>query len=151
VIKGGTYVLILQFAELYFYEPGARVFNIKFGDFKVVENLDIYEKVGRFGAYDEYIEFELKDDEVFYKGQLCSNAFKFKEKKLIVEFEKTDRDLPKVDGLILFKGKLAETNYEYIQEKRKEWAEEIELSKIRDDKKGNILNIINQVILKNFL
>jgi hypothetical protein len=43
---------------MYFKEKGKRVFNIKFGSKKVVDGLDIVEKVGRFAAYDEYIEFE---------------------------------------------------------------------------------------------
>jgi hypothetical protein len=46
------------FFQLYFKEKNQRVFHIKFGNKRVVENLDIFEKVGRFAAYDEYIEFE---------------------------------------------------------------------------------------------
>ena len=106
VERPGTFVLILKFAEMYFEENGKRVFNILFGDTLVVEGIDIFEKVGKYAAYDEYIEFELNDDIIYYKGKACANAYKFMSKKLILGFEKTDRDNPKVDGIILFQGTL---------------------------------------------
>jgi len=115
----GTYVLIFQFVELTIDRTGARLFNIKFGDKKIVDSLDIYHKVGRFTAYEEYIEFELKDDEIFYQENVCSNAYKFKDKTLVLEFEKTDQGLPKVNGIILFKGTLRQTNYQDLTEERK--------------------------------
>lgn len=52
---------------MYFKEKGKRVFNIKFGEKRVVESLDIVEKVGRYAAYDEYVEFEYASGEVFFK------------------------------------------------------------------------------------
>jgi len=122
-------VLILQFAELTMDRIGARVFNIKFGDFKVVDGLDIFDKAGRNTAYEKYIEFELKDDEIFYQDHVCSNAYRFKDKKLVLEFEKTDRGSPKVDGIILFKGTLKETNYQDLKDVAEERKSEIELSK----------------------
>jgi hypothetical protein len=56
--KEGTYTLILKFAEMYFDSKGKRVFHIKFGEQKVIENLDIVAKVGKYASNDEYIEFE---------------------------------------------------------------------------------------------
>jgi hypothetical protein len=52
---------------MYFRENGQRIFNIKFGENRVVEGLDIFSKVGRFAAYDEYIEFEYSSGKIFYK------------------------------------------------------------------------------------
>jgi len=72
--KEGTYVVILKFAEMYFRENGQRIFNIKFGENRVVEGLDIFSKVGRFAAYDEYIEFEYSSGKIFYKGVPCLDA-----------------------------------------------------------------------------
>ena len=43
---------------MYFKEKGKRVFNINFGNRRVVDKLDIFAKVGRYAAHDEYIEFE---------------------------------------------------------------------------------------------
>jgi len=58
----GKYVLFLKFSELYFRASRKRVFNIKFGDTRTAEEIDIYSKVGKNAAYDEYIEFELTSD-----------------------------------------------------------------------------------------
>jgi hypothetical protein len=52
---------------MYFKDKGKRQFHIKFGQRRVVESLDIVEKVGKFAAYDEYIEFEYISGEVFFK------------------------------------------------------------------------------------
>lgn len=43
---------------MYFDKPGKRVFHIKFGDQRVIENLDVVSKVGKYASNDEYIEFE---------------------------------------------------------------------------------------------
>jgi len=119
--KPGVYVLILKFAEMYFNEPNKRIFNILFGDTRVVQDIDIFAKVGKFAAYDEYIEFELRDDIILYKGQPCSNAYRFMNKRLILGFEKTEHDNPKVDGIVLFSGSLADTDYHSLTEARKVW------------------------------
>jgi len=70
-------VLILKFSELYFKASRKRVFNIKFGDTRVVEEVDIYSKVGKNAAYDEYIEFDLtSDNQIVASGKKCSNAIR---------------------------------------------------------------------------
>ena len=81
--------------------------NIKFGSTVVVENLDIVEEVGPLAAFDKYIEFSvnLKSKQITYNKLVISDAFNEKG-KLILEFSKTSFDLPKVDGLILYKGTL---------------------------------------------
>ena len=106
VSQPGSYLLILQFVELHFESEGKRVFDVKFGDYVVLKDLDVYAEVGNSVALDEYLEFELKEDEIFFKNELCPNAFKFQSNKLVVAFEKKDRDLPKVDGMILIRGTL---------------------------------------------
>jgi hypothetical protein len=52
---------------MYFKENNKRVFNIKFGESRVVDKLDVVAKVGRYAAYDEYIEFEYTLGKVFFK------------------------------------------------------------------------------------
>lgn len=59
--EDGTYTLVLKFCELYFTEPGKRVFNVLFGSTIIVSNLDIVKEVGPFAAYDLYTEFEFKN------------------------------------------------------------------------------------------
>eukprot|EP01016_Furgasonia_blochmanni_P013256 TRINITY_DN1672_c0_g1_i1.p1 TRINITY_DN1672_c0_g1~~TRINITY_DN1672_c0_g1_i1.p1 ORF type:complete len:407 (+),score=110.43 TRINITY_DN1672_c0_g1_i1:142-1362(+) len=117
----GTYVLILQFAELYFDHPGQRKINIKFGDDVVVRNLDIVEQVGKFAAYEEYIQFELKEKEIWVNGKICNNAYNYRTQRLKLTFEKTEFDLPKVDGILLFEGELSETDYKPVAERIAEW------------------------------
>jgi len=131
--KPGVYVLILKFAEMYFDESNHRIFNILFGDTTVVQGLDIFAKAGKYAAYDEYIEFELNNDVVFFRGQPCSNAYKFLSKRLVVGFEKTEYDNPKVDGILLFEGSLEETDYSHLAEMRKVWDKAIEDEKRRSD------------------
>jgi hypothetical protein len=38
------------------------------GDLTVASDLDIYERVGRAVAHDEYVEFEVKDGKILYAG-----------------------------------------------------------------------------------
>jgi len=65
--KNGKYVLILKFSEVYFNSAGEKIFDINLGDKNVVKDLDIFSKVGKATAYDEYIEFELKDGKVYFE------------------------------------------------------------------------------------
>jgi hypothetical protein len=134
VQSSGKYVLILKFTELYFKQSGKRVFNIKFGETRVAENIDVYQKVGALSAYDEYIEFELQGDQVFVQGKKCGAAYK--GGKLLVEFEKIGRDNPKVDGIVLFQGELSETDYSDQPQMREDWDRRVaEETKKKEDEK----------------
>lgn len=62
----GKYVLILKFSEVYFNSAGEKIFDVALGNVKVVNQLDIYSKVGKATAYDEYIEFEFKNGKIYY-------------------------------------------------------------------------------------
>ena len=92
---------------MYFKESGKRVFNVKLGDRVVVQDLDIVAKVGPFAAYDEYIEFELRDDQVYFNGEVCPKAYKAKAQKLVFELEKGKRDLPKMEAFLVYEGTLS--------------------------------------------
>ena len=54
----GKYVLILKFSEVYF---NSKIFNVALGKENIIKNLDIYAKVGKAEAYDEYIKFEIRN------------------------------------------------------------------------------------------
>lgn len=99
---------------MYFREQGKRVFNIKFGDRVVIQDFDIVANVGPFAADDEYIEFELKDDQIFVNEELCPKAYKPKSQKIVVTLEKGRQDLPIISGLILYQGGLEGNNYFHI-------------------------------------
>lgn len=98
---------------MYFREAGKRVFNIKFGEKVVIQDLDIVANVGPFAANDEYIEFEFKEDQIFHSEEVCPKALKARGQKLIVTLEKTDKDLPIISGLVLYQGGL-EGIYKFI-------------------------------------
>jgi hypothetical protein len=121
----GIYTLILKFSEVYFTRANEKVFDIALGKKTVIKNLDIYDKVGKGVAYDEYIEFTLKNNKIYFEGKECNNAFENQELK--VKFVKGSKDNPKVNGIILYKGNKLQTDY-------------IEVKKRADENKRKLLN-----------
>lgn len=61
----GKYVLVLKFSEVYFNSPNEKIFDVAVGSLKVINQLDIYSKVGKATAYDEYVEFEFKNGKIY--------------------------------------------------------------------------------------
>ena len=57
--------MIFKFSEVYFNSAGEKIFDINLGDENIVKDLDIFSKVGKATAYDEYVEFEFKDGKVY--------------------------------------------------------------------------------------
>lgn len=56
----GEYVLVLKFSEVYFNAPDEKVFDVVLNsEHTVVADLDIFEKVGKGIAHDEYIPFKI--------------------------------------------------------------------------------------------
>jgi hypothetical protein len=45
-----SYAVTLHFAEAYWGGPGSRIFNVNCNGVRLVENLDIYQQVGRLRA-----------------------------------------------------------------------------------------------------
>ncbi|KRX06767.1 hypothetical protein PPERSA_09169 [Pseudocohnilembus persalinus] len=123
----GTYVLISKFCELYFQEPKKRIINLKIGD-QLIYEVDIVAEVGPFAALDKFIEFEYKNGKVYYQGKQVRNALNSKG-ELVVSFEKTKYDLPKVDGLLLLKGNLSESYQNEYNQTVIDWHERIEEEK----------------------
>lgn len=72
----GKYVLVLKFSEVYFNSPGEKVFNINIGNESIIKNVDIYHKVGKAAAYDEFIPFEIKNNAVYVNVRLSFNVFR---------------------------------------------------------------------------
>lgn len=65
-IKPGKYIIILKFSEVYFSAADDKVFDIALGKKIVVKDMDVFEKVGKAKAHDEYIQIEFKDDGYIY-------------------------------------------------------------------------------------
>lgn len=56
----GEYVLVLKFCEVYFNAPDQKVFDVVLnGDHTIVSDLDIFDRVGRGAAHDEYVAFKI--------------------------------------------------------------------------------------------
>ncbi len=91
------------------------------GDLTIASDLDIYERVGRGIAHDEYIEFEVKGGKILYQGdeseltkgkmriefiKVGSICFDVGAKNILLFFQ-SYRDNPKVNAIVLTKGRLS--------------------------------------------
>lgn len=55
--KDGVYTLVMKFSEIYWGEPGQKIFDVKIGKKTVIADLDIFGKIYARGLpYDEFIE-----------------------------------------------------------------------------------------------
>jgi hypothetical protein len=108
-------VLILQFCELNFMYTKQRVCHIYFGESVVRPNHDTL-KGGRQSQVSIYLPFTLKEGQITYAGHMdCDKAYDPATRTLKLRFKKV-LDNPKVDGIVLFKGKL--TGRRCMTEKR---------------------------------
>jgi ribosomal protein S6 len=111
----GKYVLVLKFSEVYFNSKGEKVFDFKIGETTILENIDIFEKVGKNNAYDEYIEFELKKNKICVDGKEAVNGYDEDNKKLQISFDKKEADNPKINAILIVRGTLKDTDYDEYQ------------------------------------
>ena len=129
----GKYVLNLKFSEVYFTNKGDKIFNVALGRETVIKNLDIYSNVGKAYALDEYIEFEIRNKQVYYKNKNCNKALM--GDKLQINFVKGSADNPKVNAILLVKGSLKDTDY--IEKMKKE--EENKKKRMKQMKKDELI------------
>ena len=116
----GDYVLILHFCEVNLMYTNSRVSHIYFGDTVVRPSYDTL-KVGNKQQVSLYLPFTLKNGKLVYtKNTECEKAYDSNSKLLRLRFKKV-LDNPKVDGIVLFKGKLEETNFFFLDDMRREW------------------------------
>ncbi|XP_020282136.1 malectin-B [Pseudomyrmex gracilis] len=103
ISKNGDYVMILKFCEVYFNSPNMKVFDVVLnGDHTVVTDLDIFERVGRGVAHDEYVPFRVQDGKLIYNDEESDIL----AGKIRVEFIKGYRDNPKINAIAVIKGTL---------------------------------------------
>ena len=82
-----------------------KVFDVVLnGDLTVNSDLDIFEKVGRGVAHDEYVEFSVENNKIIYQGE----ESEISAGKIRVEFIKSYRDNPKINAVIMIKGTMAD-------------------------------------------
>ncbi|KAK7790077.1 hypothetical protein R5R35_012999 [Gryllus longicercus] len=101
--EDGDYVMILKFCEVYFNAPNMKVFDVVLnGDITIVPDLDIYDRVGRGIAHDEYIPFSVVKGRLYYNEEESD----IRGGRIRVEFIKSYRDNPKINAIAVMKGKL---------------------------------------------
>lgn len=102
VNSDGDYVLVLKFCEVYFNAPDQKVFDVVLnGDHTIVADLDIFEKVGRGVAHDEYIPFRITKGRLYVNGE----ESEIRGGRIRVEFIKGYKDNPKINAMYVIKGK----------------------------------------------
>ena len=63
----GIYTLIMKFSEIYWQNIEEKIFDVKIGNKKIVEDLDIFGEVfSRALPYDTFTEIEIKKGKVYY-------------------------------------------------------------------------------------
>ena len=118
IAADGDYVLILNFCELNFNNVNQRVTHIFLGETVVRPNHDTV-RGGSKAQVSVYIPFNVRNNRVLYMKDIeCDNALT-SSKALRLRF-KAVYDNPKVDGIVLFKGTLEETNFFTLDESRRE-------------------------------
>ncbi|CAK8680050.1 malectin-B-like [Clavelina lepadiformis] len=127
VKEDGDYVLVLKFAEVYFYGPNLKMFNVLLNDqHTILQNLDIFSLVGHSTAHDEVIPLSIKKGKLSVMGEYSTFNGVLK-----VEFVKGMADNPKICAFYLMKGtpedvpKLPELK-KPVEEEEEEEEEEVE-------------------------
>ncbi len=91
VREDGIYLLVLKFSEVYFNAPNMKVFDVVLnGDLTIAPDLDIFERVGRGVAHDEYVQFEVRGGKILYQG----DESELTRGKMRVEFIKVSERKP---------------------------------------------------------
>ncbi|CAG7666416.1 unnamed protein product [Allacma fusca] len=115
--EDGKYVLVMQFCEVYFREPGQKVFDVYLnGKHVIVADLDIFGTVGFAVAHQEIIPFEVKGG--VSRLEVGEDVSKIRNKRIRLDFMKGQHDNPKINAFYVIKGSpddvppLPQMNYE---------------------------------------
>lgn len=121
--QDGNYVIVLKFCEVYFNSPNMKVFDVMLNqEHHVVSELDIFAKVGRAVAHDEYIQFSVEGGKLMYNNEVSN----IKDGRVKIEFIKVllylykifnrsnkswfllqgYKDNPKINAIAVIKGDL---------------------------------------------
>ncbi|XP_050428499.1 malectin-like [Adelges cooleyi] len=101
----GDYVMVLKFSEVYFTKGGLKVFDVVLNNHHiVVPQLDIFERVGFGTAHDEIIEFNVVGSTLYWGGEISE----IKSNMVRVDFIKGERDNPKINAILVIRGKISD-------------------------------------------
>ena len=104
--ENGHYVLILKFSETHFEESGKKVFDVALGSKTIIKDIDVFKRVGRFVPYDEYLEFDVKNKQLYFNNTVIPDAFLPAKLAFVLKLVK-GKDNPKINAIIVVKGALA--------------------------------------------
>ena len=107
-----------------------------------MNDLDIFSKIGKNSAYDEFITLNIKGDNLFIQGKKIKNGFNVSEKKIKITFVKKEKDNPKINGILHVKGGLENTDYEEFKNR----LDNIERSKVDREKNSRTFHRISKSI-----
>jgi hypothetical protein len=101
----GLYTMVLRFSEVYFRQPGAKVFDVYLGDqqLRIVKDLDIFAAVGWGTAHDVYVEFSISAGKTGKTLQVNGEVADIDD-SFSVDFVKAKSDNPKVCAIVIVKG-----------------------------------------------
>ena len=124
-----VFLKVFSFINFKFFQVFDVVLN---GDLTIASDLDVFERVGRGVAHDEYIEFEVKSGKILFEGdeteitrgkmrvefikvlilvhpKIANICYSISSPTIIISliFLQSYRDNPKVNAIILIKGKLS--------------------------------------------
>ncbi|KAF6206556.1 hypothetical protein GE061_017790 [Apolygus lucorum] len=130
----GPYVMVLKFCEVYFNAPNMKVFDVVLnGDHTIVADLDIYDRVGRGVAHDEYIPFTVINGRLYYNQEESD----IRGGKIRVEFIKGYRDNPKVNGIYVMRGGLEDVpKLPPLPTENEDWGKGEDTEEKQDDAKS---------------
>lgn len=96
--------MVLKFSEVYFNAVDEKVFDVALGKEIILKDLDIFARVGKAMAHDEYIVFEIQNGKVIINKREISGAYDESSKILKLKFVKGAKDNPKINAILLIKG-----------------------------------------------
>ncbi len=134
-LTDGKYIIILKFSEVYFSAAEDKIFDIQLGTTTVVKDLDIFDKVGKAKAHDEFIIVNVKNSVLFYNENSIVDAYNDGKQELKLVFKRGKKDNPKVNGILVYSGDIKDTDYAEAMKK----LEEAQRKKIQEMKKSSLI------------
>jgi hypothetical protein len=104
VAGDGQYVLNLKFSDVETTAANQRYENIFLNTHLILENLDFYKTAGQYGAFDEFICFEICDNRLIFLNQTSE----LKENKVNLRFNAV-KVYAMVSAIVLLKGDSGES------------------------------------------
>ena len=68
---------------MYFSSAGEKIFDVEIGGEQILKDIDIFGKVGKATALDEYIPIEIKNDKLLFNGKAVDQSGYDSTKKII--------------------------------------------------------------------